>query len=191
MEKRVFFVCMMIVVLFFGIPNDVIACEKKMADTGKLFELVNKRLSYMKDVAAFKWVNKKPIEDISREAVVIQKASEAAGKEGLDVESTQLFFGVQIEAAKQIQRGWHKVWRENGFPEDVTFADLKTEIRPALIKLGNEIIIQIKTAGPTLRDPDFSDKLKSMIKSGINIKYVDDKTKEKLLKALSKIELAK
>lgn len=168
-----------------------ISSRKNAKEADKLFELINGRLSYMKDVAAFKWVNKKPIEDLAREEVVIQKTAEAAGKAGLDEESTKQFFRVQIEAAKQIQRGWHKEWQENGFPEDAKFADLTTEIRPALIELGDDIIVQIKTTMPVLSNSSNEDKLKRMIKSSIKVKHVDEITKEQLLEALTKIESAK
>lgn len=192
MKKLIFFLVLITVFLFSGLSGcTTMSSRKKTEEADRLFELVNKRLSYMKDVAAFKWVNERPIEDLAREKVVIQTAAEAAGKEGFDEESTVAFFKIQIEAAKQIQEGWHNEWRENGFPEDAGFADLVTEIRPALIELGDEIIVQIAVAMPVLSEPANSDKLKSMIKSGIKVKYVDDETKEKLLAALTEIKSQK
>ncbi len=161
-----------------------------LAKAETLFQLINERLSYMKDVAAFKWVNKKPIEDKAREEVVIQKTAEAAGKEGLDVESAKGFFRVQIEAAKVIQNQFHDTWKKNGFPRDAKFADLKTEIRPALIDLGNRILAQIKAALPVLKNPENTVALEEMIQKEVTVKYVDAEMKQALLDALRKIDRA-
>ncbi len=188
-QRRLIIGC--ITLFFLAISfNFPVSAGEKTAEAEKLFSLVNQRLTWMKDVAAFKWVNKKAIEDKAREEVVIAKAAESAGNEGLDVESAKSFFRVQIEAAKQIQNGWHKEWKEKGFPKDAKFADLKTEIRPALIKLGNEIIARIKTALPVLKNPDLSGELGKKIQSGVDVKYVDNRTKAALLEALAKIETA-
>ncbi len=108
-----------------------------------LAELVNERLSYMKAVAAYKWEHKLAIEDLEREEIVIRSSMDQAGTFGLDSISTRMFFEQQIEAAKQIQHYWFKHWEKNGFEPDRNFGDLKTEIRPALLKLGKQIPVSI------------------------------------------------
>lgn len=108
-----------------------------------LAELVNERLSYMKAVAAYKWENQLAIEDLEREEVVIQNSLVQAAAFGLDSISTRMFFEQQIEAAKQIQHYWFKQWEKNGFEPDQRFGDLKTEIRPALLVLGRQILASI------------------------------------------------
>lgn len=104
-----------------------------------LVHLVDQRLSYMKDVAAYKWVNQLPIEDVQREEIVLNKSMSAASKLGLDSLSTYSFFETQITLAKTIQQFWFDQWAKDGFV-NYNYADLKTEIRPALLELGDDIL---------------------------------------------------
>lgn len=112
-----------------------------------LVHLVDQRLSYMKDVAAYKWVNKLPIEDVQREEIVLAKSMSAAGLFGLDSLSTRSFFETQISLAKTIQQFWFDQWTREGFVT-YDYADLKTEIRPSLIELGDDILKTIAELQP-------------------------------------------
>jgi len=103
-----------------------------------LDQLINARLAYMKDVAAYKWLHQIPIEDLAREQTVIKAAQQAGLQPGLTIEFSRLFFTAQIEAAKEIQRYWFTQWQQTGAPQ--TAPDLVTEVRPKLIKLGNQIV---------------------------------------------------
>ena len=102
--------------------------------------LVNQRLSYMKDVAAYKWKHQLPIEDLEREQAVIRNSIERATAYGLDSASTRNFFEEQITAAKLIQQYWFDQWTAHGFDEQLVFRDLNSEVRPALLKLGDQIL---------------------------------------------------
>ncbi len=108
-----------------------------------LAELINQRLSYMKDVAAYKWQHQLPIEDLVREQVVLQSSIEQAATFGLDSASTQSFFEEQITAAKLIQQYWFDHWEATGFDQQMNFRDLNTEVRPALLDLGDQILAAI------------------------------------------------
>jgi cyclohexadienyl dehydratase len=116
------------------------------ADPGvaTLYQLVDQRLSYMRDVAAYKWRNHLPIEDLQREKTVIENAISQAKERGLDQRSSRAFFLAQIDAAKAIQRNWFTEWRQDGASLPDSTRRLKDEIRPALIRLGNQIIVQIE-----------------------------------------------
>lgn len=124
----------------------------------ELAELLQERLSWMKPVAAWKWAHERPIEDRQREALVIQRSTEAALRHGLVVETSEVLFRAQIEAAKEIQRYWHDRWRESGEnPPQVV--DLNQTIRPQLLRLGDAItetaarLTESKTVGAvTLAD---------------------------------------
>ena len=107
-----------------------------------LAKLINTRLEYMQSVAAYKWENRLAIEDIAREKVVINASQEAAHNVGLDSLSTRLFFELQISLAKKIQQYWFNRWEE-AYEKPPNFKDLQQEIRPELIRLGDEIITQI------------------------------------------------
>lgn len=79
----------------------------------------------------------KPIEDIGREQVVIDKASQSAEKVGLNKQSVVGFFEAQISAAKAIQYRYRADLLSQTTSK--TPRDLQTVIRPALIKLGKQI----------------------------------------------------
>jgi len=104
----------------------------------EVFSLINERLGHMQNVAAWKWINQRPIEDLSREAVVIREATLAARRMGLEQESTSLFFNAQIDAAKEIQQYWFQEWSKNVNPPDAA-PDLAGAIRPELSRLGDRI----------------------------------------------------
>jgi cyclohexadienyl dehydratase len=106
---------------------------------GDLTHLVEQRLGYMKDVAAYKWQHKLAIENIEREALVLDAALHQGLRFGLTADSSQHFFSVQISAAKEIQEYWFRQWQNqpNSAPEQA--ANLELEIRPALMTLGEAI----------------------------------------------------
>lgn len=118
-------------------------CQAKTSSAPTLTELanlINERLSYMKDVAAYKWHKGLPIEDLEREQIVIQNSIELAAVLGLDSTSTHCFFTEQITAAKLIQQYWFNQWKLKGFDQQMSFPDLNTEVRPALLDLSYQIL---------------------------------------------------
>jgi len=102
-------------------------------------QLLQQRLSYMKDVAAHKWYHNLPIEDPKREIVVLKHASLQGLKYGIRIESSEHFFQLQIDAAKEIQHYWFDRWNDKPDLKPGVVPDLKNEIRPALIEWGNQI----------------------------------------------------
>ncbi|MEO0820574.1 MAG: gamma subclass chorismate mutase AroQ [Pseudomonadota bacterium] len=111
-----------------------------------VFTRIAERLALMMPVAAWKMERGAPVEDKAREAVVLDKAAEAAEAEGLSGESARPFFAAQIEAAKDIQRCWIARWEAGEASPPAETPDLKTEIRPELIRLGAEILASIRAA---------------------------------------------
>ncbi|HIH5645595.1 TPA: gamma subclass chorismate mutase AroQ, partial [Serratia marcescens] len=67
-----------------------------------LGELVNQRLSLMKDVAGYKAQQHLPIEDLAQEAKVLASAQAEAGRLGLEPASVRPFIAAQMDAAKAI-----------------------------------------------------------------------------------------
>ncbi len=102
-------------------------------------ELVAQRLNMMKAVAAYKWQNKIPIDNLERESYVLDKAVEQGLRYGLTTDSTRRFFYVQILAAKEVQQYWFGQWRSSPDSLPLDTPDLNRNIRPALIKLGQAI----------------------------------------------------
>ena len=109
------------------------------ASANDLTQLVDQRLGYMKDVAAYKWQHKLAIENTEREVVVLNAAQNQGLRFGLTKDSSRHFFGVQISAAKEIQRYWFAQWQ--GHPERAPekIPSLEHEVRPALLHLGESI----------------------------------------------------
>lgn len=114
------------------------ATDDSISSASHLSQLINTRLGYMKDVAAYKWINNIAIEDLRREQKVIAAAQSSGLQSHLTMESSRLFFTLQIEAAKEIQRYWFKQWQEGPAPDKAP--DLVNEVRPRLIELGNDIV---------------------------------------------------
>jgi len=104
----------------------------------EIFQLINERLSHMEDVALHKAQNNLPVEDLAREQTVIDNAVEAAAAQGLRGASIESFFTAQIEVAKAIQYRSLANWISE--PANRTAPDLVTEIRPALTRLGDDIV---------------------------------------------------
>lgn len=114
-----------------------------LADDRALISHIDERLSHMKDVAAYKWINGLPIEDLQREATVADQAIAAGLTQGIRIETSRAFFSQQISAAKEIQRYWFTQWRSIEAPSRAP--DLIDVVRPELIRLGNAITMELAT----------------------------------------------
>jgi cyclohexadienyl dehydratase len=110
-----------------------------------VLDLVDERLGLMRDVAAHKWRNGLPIEDVEREATVIGNAAETALRHGIEVSRTRELFRAQISAAKEIQRYWFERWALDEPPAPAP--DLNGVIRPRLLLLGEQILVQLASQG--------------------------------------------
>lgn len=96
------------------------------------------RLLVMKDVAAYKWVNNLPVEDMEREAQVLAATVEQASRGGVDSELASKVVQAQIDAAKRIQSRWFASWETQSGPSQAP--DLVGEIRPRISELTVELI---------------------------------------------------
>ncbi|MCZ6709531.1 MAG: gamma subclass chorismate mutase AroQ [Gammaproteobacteria bacterium] len=108
-------------------------------------DLVGQRLGLMREVAAHKWRNDLSIEDLEREATVIHNAAETALRHGLEVSTTRELFRTQISAAKEIQTYWFERWALDGPPASAP--DLNAVIRPRLLVLGEQILVELASQG--------------------------------------------
>lgn len=76
----------------------------------QLFEDINQRLLWMKDVAGYKAANHQPIEDLQQEARVSAMTLSQAGKMKLQPQSVKPFIVAQMNAAKAIQYRYRADW---------------------------------------------------------------------------------
>ena len=111
-----------------------------------VFGRIAERLSLMEQVAAWKQANDVAVEDLEREAVVLERATGSATDAGLDAATARVFFAAQIEAAKDIQRCWIGRWTAGAAQPTETVPDLTREIRPRLLELGGELLDSIGAA---------------------------------------------
>ena len=149
-----------------------------------LFDLIDSRLEWMQDVAAFKHANDRPVEDLEREKVVIDKTLEQAALAGVDPDSAQLFFEAQIEAAKEIQSCWIERWTEDQTSVPESYADLTTEVRPALLDLGGKILdtLSDQPSVTTASQADFLDT--------VNVECLSEDSRAELFNSLTKVRHA-
>lgn len=105
---------------------------------GELYQTIQERLSLMKEVAAYKWINGQPIEALEREALVIDNAVLSGLNYGITVNSSRAFFTAQINAAKDIQQCWFDRWQTTD-AAPTQARDLILEVRPQLLALGAQI----------------------------------------------------
>lgn len=95
-------------------------------------DLIVERLHLMKGVAAYKFHNRRPVEDLSREAAVIEAGKAQAGRLGIEPESVTPFLQAQMDAAKRVQHLWIAAWRNHAAPEPEKERDLTSDLRPAI-----------------------------------------------------------
>lgn len=161
------------------------------AELDKLLQLVDQRLQVMDDVALYKFAHGIPIENKKREEVVLASAIANAAQHQLKPVSVEAFFGLQIQLAKQVQKGWIDQWREEGKkPKGITtdIPDLKSDIRPKLINLGEQIVRQFPLALVALHNPAQQARNRRKIEQAISSPFIATAMKHKLLDAMAMIQ---
>ena len=116
------------------------AATQERSTATSLTEAMAERLALMAPVAAYKWNAGRPIEDLAREQVVLDKVVESAVAKGVDVDLARSFFQAQISAAKLVQQRHFDLWRAEGQGKFAAVRDLKNDLRPAIIALTGRII---------------------------------------------------
>lgn len=159
-----------------------------VADTmsNGIFELINQRLTYMQDVALFKATNHRAVEDLTREKQVLEKALVNAQQAGLQPDSIADFFQAQMDAAKAIQYRYRAEWL-SASPENKKHRDLASEVRPRLLQLGHQIVIQISEylqGGGT-----FDSNVQKDFDRTVNVKHLSENDKKKIFESLRMIRL--
>jgi len=113
------------------------AIENPPLEDASLEQLLVARLELMQSVAAWKWLNALPIEDLEREQLVIEEAVLAGLPYRLEKNAVERFYRAQITAAKAIQQYWFETWRKGNAPPKAP--NLQRDIRPQLLALGRAI----------------------------------------------------
>lgn len=153
-----------------------------------VFDLINERLLEMEGVALYKAQNGLAVEDKLREKVVIAKAKESAEAAGLDPDSVVAFYQLQIQAAKAIQYRYLADWTFDLEASNRPAQNLVTEIRPALIALGDALVGAMKTflEGKGC----FREDQLTLFLDSITVEHLGEDEKRELFASMSDIDLA-
>lgn len=160
------------------------AADAPTAD--EIFSVINERLSYMEDIAIFKTYEHLPVEDLQRERKLLDNMQTIALQQGLDPSSIEQFFMAQIAVAKAIQHRYRAEWQTNR-PSRKPL-DLKTQIRPALIHLGEKMIKQMAKYCSVFGG--FKSEQFNAFETAITIENVTESEKRILFNALLKVRMA-
>lgn len=123
-------------------------------DVARVFDLMQRRLAMMPAVAAWKHANGVAVSDPPREQQVLDSTVARARQLGIDGAAARELFALQIRMARDVQEHHIAQWKARG-GSDVPVRDLKSELRPELDRLGNELLQAIDLALPELMVGDF------------------------------------
>ena len=111
------------------------------ASTPSIGNLINERLSLMKDVAGYKAQHHQAIEDLQQEKKVLESATADADSLGLKGESVRPFIQAQMDAAKAIQYRYRADWL--AVPEKDWQPRPLDEVRAQIAKLNGVLLQQL------------------------------------------------
>ena len=101
---------------------------------------IDQRLLLAQAVARAKWNVQAPIEDVAREAQVIQVAVKQGAALGLPAAWIETVFRAQIEASKTVQRELYVKWRAQQAGKFEDAPDLAKTVRPELDRLTAQLL---------------------------------------------------
>ena len=109
--------------------------------SAQLRATIEERLSLMPSVARYKFDNDLPVEDLRREAQILEAAVSQATKLGFDPVKAKQALVAQMAAAKLLQTNLIKMWQHT--PEasrHVPKRDLVRVVRPAISRLNTQLL---------------------------------------------------
>src|SRR4051812_5818787 len=139
-------------------PNFALAAETK---PDILLRLIGERLAVMPDVARHKYNSGAAVEDLPREAQVIEAVTAQAVEAGLDKDLAAKFFQAQIDASKMIQSERIAAWKAENHAPFTDVPDLKTAIRPKLDALTPAMLAALKGPLPEMKGVGVGERLEA------------------------------
>ena len=121
----------------------VAATAHAAASSEVMPDIISKRLDLMKAVAQYKYVNKLPVEDKKREAIIFKRIMEKATAIGVPQERASRALKAQITAAKLLQTSYINGWAENNIKFE-TAPDLGRDIRPQIDIITQDFLTALK-----------------------------------------------
>ena len=114
---------------------------------------IDQRLLLAQAVARAKWNVQAPIEDLPREAQVIQAAVTQGAALGLPAEWIESVWRAQIEASKTVQRELYAKWQAQHVGKFDDAPDLAKTIRPELDRITGQLLRSMAEQRGLLHDP--------------------------------------
>ena len=114
---------------------------------------IDQRLLLAQAVARAKWNVQAPIEDLPREALVIQAAVKQGTALGLPSAWIEAVFRAQIEASKTVQRELFARWKAQQAGKFADAPDLARTVRPELDRLTAQLLRSMVDNQAVLKDP--------------------------------------
>lgn len=158
---------------------------------GALIAAMDERLALMPLVAAAKRHAGVPLEVPEREALVLEAAvsgtRDAAARAGvapLPEASVRAVFAAQLAAAKQVQ--WNAL-RDPSFKPEEPIPDLEKQLRPALLRIGEQIGALLVLLPPGQGD----DALHAAARNGLRTPRLSSDSVAGIAEALAKLEHAR
>lgn len=167
----------------------VFMASSSALEAEELYQLVNQRLHYIKDVAVYKAKQNLPVEDKAQEQAVLEAVMTGARQNGLDADSVADFFSAQIEVGKSIQQHYHQQWVLEQDREGMPLPNMMANIRPQIANITNEII-QAFPAYLT-RYGSHEDSDRKNFYNALTTEYLTEDDKKQLFDALLKVKQAK
>ena len=151
---------MAILIAFIAVSSGVGANGQALSpELSRFADLIVERLALMEGVAAYKFSEDRPVEDLAREASVIQAGEEQASRLGIPPRTVTPFVQAQMDAAKAVQRHRISAWRDGSATPPASAPDLATELRPAISKVTAALMTALTPASPQLKTEEYRQAL--------------------------------
>jgi cyclohexadienyl dehydratase len=169
-------------ILPLAVAQGEVRFDSPRANVESVISLMVARLELMRPVGEWKREHRLPVQDVAREQQVLDATVSEAQQLGIDAQSARRLFALQIDIARSIQQ---RVL-DSKAPPTQPLRDLNSDLRPALDRIGNELLTAIYVALPEFERLDFQTEYggfrKRFVQAGL-----DDQTARKLLVALGQL----
>lgn len=129
--------------------------SEEAGELDSVLELMRDRLALMPAVAIYKWKSELPVLDAAREAQVLAETVQRAEALGLDGASARALFELQMKLARALQERTLVDLKQHGL-RGARVLDLARVLRPKLDRIGQELLLNLARAQPSLSGVDLA-----------------------------------
>jgi serine protease Do len=159
---------------------------KVRAAVNDLLRLMQRRLALMNEVARWKWSAKVSPADADREHDFLAKIQAQGKSLGLPPEVTRAFFAAQLEAGKRVQEQFVQQWKQAGRGPFPNVPDLKTNLRPQIDAVSQDMLAPLATLQAHLANPVVQKQLREGAETALTGAWITASVRESALKPLVK-----